>query len=240
MSKPKKITFKAQDRHLYGSSPPVPASKAIPGWFKKLTNGIDPQTRNLSLKGCMPFLDAMKSGYVIPAPCDLVITGWTEGEENHWKADWSVPNEIDGDLIEPHSPEQLGDEPMQATGNAIPLKVRNMFTIITPPGYSCLITPILNDASLAIRGVHFYSGVVDTDVYEQQINLPFAFTDLSGQDVFIAKGTPLVQVFPFKRENWVMDVKEHSLEELRNFAQLMYSSFSGVYKRMFHQSKKYR
>ena len=43
-------------------------------------------------------------------------------------------------------------------------------------------------------------GVVDTDTYYNNINFPFIWTGGSGEFV-IPKGTPLVQVIPFRRES---------------------------------------
>ena len=51
-------------------APPVPAKTALPDWFRKLP-AVDPHqvsaTNNgLTVKRCMPFLDAMTSGWILP------------------------------------------------------------------------------------------------------------------------------------------------------------------------------
>ena len=58
---------------------PVPAKKALPAWFRHLP-GIDKSqltaTNNgLTVKRCMPFVDAMSAGWIIPlaAPVRLEI-----------------------------------------------------------------------------------------------------------------------------------------------------------------------
>ena len=71
----KKITFRPQSREgalLYPK--PEPASRYIPEWYKKTPlhvagekhDGIAPNGggSNFTVKGCVPFLDAMTSGYI--------------------------------------------------------------------------------------------------------------------------------------------------------------------------------
>ena len=238
----KVIQFKAHKRHMVGDANPVPASKCIPTWFKDIPHDVTMKegTVTTSAKGCMPFVDAMKFGYVLRAGCDMVVKGWVENGVSHWWANWSVPKFFDDkDLITPHDTNQLGKEPLTNSG-AIPLKVVTNFTIKTPSGYSCLITPVLNNNHLLARGIHFYSTVVDTDHHPLPVNLPFSLTNLSGEEIVIEKGTPLVQVMPFKRENWGMEVKEQSQNEYYAAAQLMYSKFSAAYRKLCHQPKRYK
>lgn len=70
-----KITF-ACDQEIDGVlPPPVRASKAIPKWFKK----IKPHMPGLSfeepgtIKKCIPVLDALSQGYIIPLWADLFV-----------------------------------------------------------------------------------------------------------------------------------------------------------------------
>lgn len=53
-------------------------------------------------------------------------------------------------------------------------------------------------------------GIVNTDTYNLPINFPIL---LNGdkypvQDTLLKKGTPYVQVIPYKRESWNMEIKE--------------------------------
>ena len=109
----------------------------------------------------------------------------------------------------------------------------------TPPGYSCLITPVLNDFSLANQGLNFYSAVVDTDIFKSTINLPFSFSNFSGKEVFIPKGKPLVQVIPFKREGWEKEVAIMDPMEMLGNIMLLGSKFKDVYRDFMHKKKTY-
>lgn len=60
-------------------------------------------------------------------------------------------------------------------------------------------------------------GIVDTDSFKQEINFPFVvngdkYLELETR---IKKGTPYVQVIPFKKESWEMKIIKKTTEELR-------------------------
>ena len=57
---------------------PRPIKINIPEWYKKLEHGtLD--NKNLTVKGCMPFLDTLTSGYSLQIPQDIQI------QHNVWK-----------------------------------------------------------------------------------------------------------------------------------------------------------
>ena len=49
---------------------------------------------------------------------------------------------------------------------------------------------------------HILAGLVDTDVYYKQIHFPALCLMKPGDRFFLAKGTPIVQAIPIKRESW--------------------------------------
>ena len=62
-SAPKNIEYYLED------VTPIPAKLNIPDWFKKLDHKFD----NKTVKGCMPFLDALSAGYLLRMPQDLLL-----------------------------------------------------------------------------------------------------------------------------------------------------------------------
>jgi hypothetical protein len=83
-------------------------------------------------------------------------------------------------------------------------------------------------------------GIVDTDTYFGLINFPFVLNDLSFTGI-VPKGTPIVQVIPFKRENWESKAgtekdKEQSMQQQKEAR----STFYDYYKRMWHRKKQYK
>jgi hypothetical protein len=77
------------------------------------------------------------------------------------------------------------------------MKFHNLWTIRTPPGWSCLFAAPLNRPDDIVEVL---SGVVDTDRYVSPINFPFVPIAEDGVHV-LRKGMPLAQVFPFARDD---------------------------------------
>ena len=170
---------------------PVPARTEHPAWFRKLP-GIDAAelsaTNNgLTVKRCLPFVDALNTGWLLPLAATVRLEISDEGRKV--AAGW----ELDRDMISPHGAFQAAGNPYEPRPV---LKFHNPWTIRTPPGWSCLFVQPLNRPGSIVEVL---SGVVDTDTYVAPVNLPFVA--LAGDGVHtIAKGTPLAQVIPFRRD----------------------------------------
>jgi hypothetical protein len=66
----KDIEFSAHEEYVeFKEDYPIPAKQNIPEWYKKLEHSID----NLTIKGCMPFLDSLTAGYLLKMPQDFHI-----------------------------------------------------------------------------------------------------------------------------------------------------------------------
>ena len=177
---------------LEGTLPePRPAAKHIPDWFKKVpmrTEGRDHYgAPSFTIKQCMPVLDAMSLGYIIPLAADLNI------QTNH---DLTQINAVSpGGVCEFHDIQQLGDK--TAPGwPAQPIKFINKWVIKTAPGWSTWVVPLINRGGKE----HFtcLSGLVDTDRYPKEINFPAIWHTPNFDDILPA-GTPLCVVVPIKR-----------------------------------------
>ena len=59
---------------------PIPIKLNIPEWFKKLNHGTFNGER-MTIKGCMPFLDTLTSGYLLKVPQDYQIQHNVYNEE---------------------------------------------------------------------------------------------------------------------------------------------------------------
>ncbi len=169
---------------------PVPAREALPEWFRRIP-AVDKQrlstTDNaLTVKRCMPFLDALSAGWVLP----LAATVRLEIRDNGQTVDagW----DFDKTMVSNHHSYQVAGHPMQPRP---PCKIHNHWTIRTPKGWSCLFVAPLNRPNSVIEVA---AGVVDTDEYPSLIHFPFFATAPDGLYT-LEKGTPLVQVIPFER-----------------------------------------
>jgi hypothetical protein len=59
-----------------------------------------------------------------------------------------------------------------------------------------------------------------------------------GETVTIQPGTPLMQVFPFKRENWEMKIEVDESGVKRDTSLKFF--LTNAYARIFHRKKKYK
>ncbi|MDK1492345.1 DUF6065 family protein [Sinorhizobium sp. 7-81] len=169
---------------------PLPAKSVLPDWFRKLPavdqKHLSTTNNGLTVKRCMPFLDAMATGWVLPlaATVRLEIKDGGRSVEAGW--------EFDRVMVSNHGAHQVAGNPREPSP---PCKFHNYWSIRTPPGWSCLFLPPLNRPGQPFECV---AGVVDTDTYAAHIHFPFFATAPDGLYA-IEKGTPLVQVIPFRR-----------------------------------------
>lgn len=172
---------------------PKPAAKYMPEWFKKVPIRLEERdpfgAKTLTVKQCMPVLDAMSLGYVIPLCGDVSIQTNSDLSEIKAKSGDSY------NFVEFHSLGQVGNE--SAPGfPAPPIKWINPWVIKTAPGWSTWVLPLTN----RVGGDHFtcLSGLVDTDRYPKEINFPAIWHTPNFDDILLA-GTPLAVVVPIKR-----------------------------------------
>jgi len=199
--------------------PPKPSSHFIPEVFKKFKTAEYP---NDTVKACMPFLDSLTSGYIIPLPVSIKATSWIQdGKSKSFKINinerlngTSTNNLLSMIGISDHPPRQIPES--MVNDNAFvkhTFKLHNPWTIKTPPGYSCIFTQPLNRNS----PWKIIDGIVDTDSYDGRINFPFYWMKhLEVEESFnVDAGVPMVQVIPFKRESWKMEIQAEYEEKKR-------------------------
>jgi hypothetical protein len=201
-----RIEFVCAPEDLGVIAEPAPARTALPDWFRKLPpidqNQVGARDNGLTIKRCMPFLDAMTTGWILPVAATVRLEIRDGGRT--CDAGW----EFDKTMISSHHAYQIAGHPALPRP---PCKLHNHWVIKTPPGWSCLFVPALNREQDVIRVL---AGVVDTDSYQSLINFPFI--PIAPDGVYtLEKGTPLVQVIPFRRETTTIEgaVRAETAEE---------------------------
>lgn len=225
---------------------PTPIKLNIPEWFKKLEHKIGDQT----IKGCMPFLDTLTTGYLLKVPQDYAFVHNFKREDGKRDILWH-PNGQDesmfynkkinllGQRPEIHQTKQLAGSPMVEKNANLPfLKIMNPWRIVTPKGYSCLFVPPLNNTDDRFSII---PGIVDTDTFKNEVNFPIV---INGDkypvlDTTIKKGTPYVQVIPFKRESWNMKIKGVSTNDIEENKIFYNLKILHKYKNFFWNKKKW-
>ena len=225
----KKITFCATERIMADIWPnPRPASRFIPDEYKKLKRFKNGNMHDPTVKTCVPFLDSMTMGYIIPFDQDYLV----DPVEDDFSV---VPASKEQYDFGYHNVAQLPDEWKKLAGKNAG-KFHNKWLIKTPPGYSCLFVKPMNRLEPRFDII---AGVGDTDTYINVINFPFILNKKDEQ-FLIKKGEPMVQVIPYKRESWKM-WSGFYLEKAHSKVMSMLSSmWVDKYKTMFWSKKSYK
>ena len=210
--------------------PPKPAMNFISEEYKNLVGYNNNDLRAPTVKKCIPFLDAMTSGYIIPFYQDYLIT--IDGE----KQEWDVRTNFYSPQI--HNPQQLPENYQE--GKKPIGKFANKWIIKTPPGYSCLFVHPMNTPKTDFEII---SGVIDTDTFEDAIQFPYYFRRHSNNkekvQVHLKLGTPMVQVIPFKRENWKSEAKVAIEENVGKWSNKWAGNLLNSYKKFYWKKKHY-
>ena len=220
--KNKKIKFTARDPYSWEVCPrPIPASQSIPQWWKNLTPYIpdieNPQGNklivrnrmaNYGAKKCTPMLDALLSGYVIPLWTDVYVRQVNGRPEINWKTS--------EDVFSIHQPDSRQLDIPTGYGPDV-FKFHNKWLVKTPKNYSVLCTQPSGYRSTPFNAV---PAIIDSDKSTLEMLFPvWLKEDFEG---VIERGTPMVQITPFRREDWSSEFDhlnegEYELLEDKNF-----------------------
>lgn len=230
----KKIIFSPAIRNIdiYKEYVPKPAKFYIPEWYKKTpvstaeNKSETPLPTNATIKQCVPILDSMMTGYIIPLWTDVLI----RKNNDELAINASSPQVY----FESHPKLQNPNYPNTEHEYAF-LKFINPWHIITPKGYSSLIISPLHNPNPWVKVLE---GVVDTDTWHE-INIPAYIINPNREGVMPA-GTPLVQVIPFKRETWkASEGNDKDKNKIIESIKRRQSVFQGTYKRFLWTKKNY-
>jgi hypothetical protein len=214
---------------------PYPAIQNLPSWFINTDRystgepGIDKHGDPTStIKKCMPVVDLLGAGYHIPLPSDV----WLDNQgEFDMRFRWAIENY---QLIVGQEPEQYGNYPTPP-GFYIPIyKWANPWIVKTPPGWSSLFLHPSHHGDLPFQCI---PAIVDTDKHPTSVNLPFYVR--KGFDGLIPKGTPMIQVIPFKRENFKSEFTFDRDNKFKKIWDKAHTVFFERYQKFFWTPKKY-
>lgn len=225
-----KITFVAGSKEAQTAvSAPESARNYIPKWYKDIpANNDDP-----NVKKCMPFLDAMSSGYIQTTWSDIEVSRSGDEVTVLDKGNFSRFNNTFSPQMfyfRNKSEVTIGDEYYK-----IEFLWKRQWAVSLPEGYSALVTHPLNRTDLPFTT---FSGIIDCDNYSHvEIgNIPFFLkSHFLG---IIPAGTPMFQIIPIKREDWVLEKQDYS-EEYWKQKKKELESDSGYYKKQFWNRKKF-
>jgi len=195
------IEFVALDKYAFEVCPkPFPASQALPQWWKDATpyyktsdnpDGkkliVQDRKSNATFKKCTPMLDLLSSGYLVPLWSDIQVKIENGLPFIRWR--------VKKDVFCLHN----------GTGVEIPngyqetqFKFLNQWVPKLPKGYSALIIACAGYPNNPFRAMQ---AIIDYDKTAHALYPPMFLKE--GFEGIVEKGTPMFQIIPFKRNNWV-------------------------------------
>jgi len=211
---------------------PITAIKKIPEWYKKTPaialKGISSTEDQRTFKTCIPFMDAMTSGYIVELWADIEVKKINNEIQIFWRDGNMSPMGFKTD-------NSIGrmDVPV-GYGNKVFSFNHNLY-IKTPKDYSLLFTQPFNRFDLPFLAL---TGIVDTDV-EPMFPGGYPLFLREGFEGVIEKGTPLLQITPIKRENWKISYSDKIKNEGKNAFWKAGLYLSGWYKKNAWVKKSY-
>lgn len=229
--------------------PPSPVKNFIPQWYKD--GETYDENGSAALKTCVPFLDAMLSGYVLTTIDDIRISKENDilyiedgaikedGSFEPYKKRHSHNHEIKENQIS----SRLINERKTQTGTTIPRPEGHLHNHFVwsgkwgwkvPRGYSVLVTHPFNRFDLPFTTT---TGIIDSDGWVPNGNIPF-FLKNSFEGV-ILKNTPIAQIFPYKRDGWEMDINKILMSRHKVDQKSHADRKIGYYKKKYWNRKAY-
>ena len=204
----KEILFKPMSEYSNSvESIPLPATNHIPAWYrsqKLFSNGenewFKANKKDPSFVGtyklCVPVVDSISAGYIVSTSADIVVENMSVDGYSP-KFSWKTSNQL-VDTPDGLEHKSFGNYPIPDGYSGFLTRWVLDWQIITPPGYSLWITHPSHRFDLPFLSVN---GFVDTDKHPSPLKIPFFLK--YGFEGIIPSGTPMIQVIPIKRDNWV-------------------------------------
>ena len=217
------IEFKTDLEGLENFAPVKPSNYYLPKWFKGMNEyitqdaghekgkkGYFGKSKDIAIKWtggtvkrCPAIVDLITEGFIIPMWSDFLI------QRNMDYMEWDNKG-VSQYGIDFHNHAQISGWDLKKTDFPEGVKFINPWRIYTPPGYSVIfIAPTYQFE----KRFTVLPGIVETDKYHH-INFPSIWH--TTKDTVIERGTPFIQVIPFKREDWKHSVGQMSESDRRN------------------------
>jgi len=216
----KKIEFYTDDPQIMKDFPPMPISQDLPKWL----DNID-KNNEFSVTHCAPVMDWMNSGYIIHNPYETFV----KEKIVQFKKGIELTTQNKRPNLRKINPSVYAKECMPVDNELYAyFKIETEFKVVTPPGYSCLVMQPFYDFNSRFT---IMPGIIDTDKHDWVITT-MAYT--KEKDLRILPGEKLVQIVPFKRDNWEMTLKTEKI-----YSQLFHY-IRGAYTKLFRSKKVYK
>lgn len=217
------IEFKTDLKGLDEFAPVKPSKFFLPQWFKDMDEYITQdavykkgqkgyfgrsketaiKTAGGTVKRCPAIIDLLTEGFIIPMWADFLVQRDMETLE------WDNKGMLQYG-IEFHGKQQITGWKLKKTDFPEGVKFINPWRIYTPKGYSVMF---MQPTYQFENRFTVLPGIVETDSYHH-INFPTIWH--TTKDAVIDRGTPFIQVIPFKRDEFDLDVGQMTDKQLQD------------------------
>jgi hypothetical protein len=233
----KVITFDPTTEECsFSKSNPLPSIKFIPDWYKKLPQFVKGEKKlkfplnqeglNITLKKCVPFLDAMTYGYMAYLEDDIYV----EQVNNEPFIRWRTSEK----LVSWHHSDQAIGVPIPEHYYHVIGKWGNDWGIKVSKGYSVLFSHPSNRIDLPF---YTFSGLVNVDDYNVPVQFPFLLK--KGFEGIISSKTPICQLFMIKNDSWKSNIENYNKKRTFINDKFFRSTFVKSYKKNFWKRQSY-
>lgn len=217
---------------------PMPAKDYVPQWYKNIplyVPGVDKFNGqigeyNHTVKACVPITDAFTSGFIQELSTDLQVTRDSRGAT---KINW--PYQFPWEPVRaPRNPSAMSGFAPPDGYEPNPYLWIQPYEFNVPKGWSVLITHPLNRNDLPFRTM---SAIVDSDAFPMRSEITFYLNNkFTG---VIEKGTPIFQIIPIKREEWVAKRAPYDEGRRTKYVQMTRNVWGGAYRKLFWKKKSF-
>ena len=221
------------DESLSDINCPLPAKNYIPDWFRKTDRYFDSNKDSIvhygkTFKVCTPFTDTFLTGYIFELWSDIDVVNYGEFQKLFIKDDRY-------EIFATRDPRSTGEMQIPVGFSNTHYVLKHPLFIKTPPGYSVIITQPFNRSDLPLYAM---TGIVDTD--KEPLfpgNYPFFLKE--NFEGIIEKGTPLLQIIPFKRDKWKSEIDKSIVDEGWRASNMSVRKILGWYRDNVWSKKEY-
>ena len=143
---PPRIEFLCEPRDKGVIAEPVPAKAELPEWFRRIppidAENLTPTSNGLTVKRCMPFFDALATGWIIPLAATVRLEVTDDGSTVN--AGW----EFDRTLVSYHGPHQVRGNPREPRP---PCKFHNFWDVLDAAGLELPLRAAAQPRQLRVR-----------------------------------------------------------------------------------------
>ena len=219
------------DANYEGVPEPTLARDCVPDWYKRaeIAYTAEDGSEGNGLKTCVPFLDALISGYTLLTWADIHVRKLPDGNVD---IDWDAKATSAPIMERPAAVGRTMPRPAGHLPNHLVWTPK--WGIKSPKGFSSLIVHPLNRFDLPFTTS---AGIIDSDNLHNSGNIPFFIKD--DFEGIIPKGTPYAQIIPIKRESWTAVYDPALMEDLHEVGHKLRGVKRGWYRDKLWVKKEY-